>query len=220
MLKSFILMLLAFASFNLPSLAGEDKFPTAKPANIERRHEALKHYTLQAGTVFLATNQTPLSTQHNQVGDMVEVRLMKDIWIDNQCVLDKTTTFYGTLTTLEPPLKGRDGILSVKFHEAELPNGERLPIVAKLMTPNKKGTLGGDVTEPTQYKLVRYDVLGVGMYNRAWKTGERAMGKHTEAKAGEIFRIALETPLSVVLPIEEEETTTPPYTIQECKPQR
>lgn len=217
MLKPFILLLLIFASFNLPSLAGEDKFPTAKPANVERRHEELKHYTLQAGTVFLATNQTPLSTQYNQVGDAVEVRLMKDIWIDNQQVLSKETKLYGTITILEHPLHGRDGIISLKFHEAELPNGERMPILAKLVTPNKKGTIGGEVTEPTQYKLVRYEVWGLGMYNRAWKTGELAMGKHIEAKAGEIFRVALETPLELVLPIDEE-ATAPQYTIQECNP--
>jgi len=217
MLKPFILLLLIFASLNLPSLAGEDKFPTAKPANVERRHEELKHYTLQAGTVFLATNQTPLSTKYNQVGDAIEVRLMKDIWIDNQLVLTTQTKFFGSVAALEQPLHGRDGIISLKFHEAELPNGERMPILAKLVTPNKKGTLGGEVTEPTQYKLVRYEVWGLGMYNRAWKTGELALGKHTEAKAGEIFRVALETPLELVLPIDEE-ATAPQYTIQECNP--
>ena len=207
MLKRFLLLLLMITtSFNLPSLAGEDKFPTAKQATVEQRHDELQHYTLQAGTVFLATNQTPLSTKYNQVGDAVEVRLMKDIWIDNQEVLTQETKFYGSITTLEQPLHGRDGIISIRFHEAELPNGERMPIVAKLVTPNKKGTLGGEVTEPTQYKLVRYEVWGLGMYNRAWKTGELAMGKHTEAKAGEIFRVALETPLALVLPIEEERT--------------
>ena len=156
--------------------------------------------------MFLATNQTPLSTKYNQVGDAVEVRLMKDIWIDNQEVLTQETKFYGSIITLEQPIHGRDGIISIRFHEAELPNGKRMPIVAKLVTPNKKGTLGGEVTEPTQYKLVRYEVWGLGMYNRAWKTGELAMGKHTEAKAGEIFRVALETPLELVLPIEEEIT--------------
>lgn len=204
MLKPFILLLLIFASFNLPSLAAEDKFPTAKRAIVEQRHDELKHYTLQAGTILLATNQTPLSTQYNQVGDPVEVRLMKDVWIEESVVLTKSTRLFGSVSVVEPPLYGRDAILSVRFYEAELENGERIPIVAKVVTPNKKSSFGGDVTEPTQYKLVRYEVWGLGMYNRAWKTGERALGKQTELKVGEIFRVGLEAPMELVLPMRSE----------------
>lgn len=204
MLKSFILLLLIFSSFNLPSLAVEDKFPTAKRAIVEQRHDELKHYTLQAGTILLATNQTPLSTQYNQVGDPVEVRLMKDVWIEESIVLTKSTRLFGSVSVVEPPLYGRDAILSVRFYEAELENGERVPIVAKVVTPNKKSSFGGEVTEPTQYKLVRYEVWGLGMYNRAWKTGERALGKQTEVKVGEIFRVGLEAPMELVLPVRAE----------------
>lgn len=204
MLKPFILLLLIFASFNLPSLAAEDKFPTAKRAIVEQRHDELKHYTLQAGTILLATNQTPLSTQYNQVGDPVEVRLMKDVWIEESIVLTNSTRLFGSVSVVEPPVYGRDAILSVRFYEAELENGERVPIVAKVVTPNKKSSFGGEVTEPTQYKLVRYEVWGLGMYNRAWKTGERALGKQTEVKVGEIFRVGLETPMELVLPMRAE----------------
>ena len=204
MLKSFILLLLIFSSFNLPSLAAEDKFPTAKRAIVEQRHDELKHYSLQAGTILLATNQTPLSTQYNQVGDPVEVRLMKDVWIEESIVLTNSTRLFGSVSVVEPPVYGRDAILSVRFYEAELENGERVPIVAKVVTPNKKSSFGGEVTEPTQYKLVRYEVWGLGMYNRAWKTGERALGKQTEVKVGEIFRVGLEAPMELVLPMRAE----------------
>jgi hypothetical protein len=204
MLKSFILLLLIFSGFNLPSLAAEDKFPTAKRAIVEQRHDELKHYSLQAGTILLTTNQTPLSTQYNQVGDPVEVRLMKDVWIEESIVLTKSTRLFGSVSVVEPPVYGRDAILSVRFYEAELENGERVPIVAKVVTPNKKSSFGGEVTEPTQYKLVRYEVWGLGMYNRAWKTGERALGKQTEVKVGEIFRVGLETPMELVLPMRAE----------------
>jgi hypothetical protein len=204
MLIGLLLINILLINISLPADAADDKFPTAKRAIVEQRHDELKHYSLQAGTILLATNQTPLSTQYNQVGDPVEVRLMKDVWIEESIVLTKSTRLFGSVSVVEPPLYGRDAILSVRFYEAELENGERVPIVAKVVTPNKKDTFGGDVTEPTQYKLVRYEVWGLGMYNRAWKTGERALGKQTELKVGEIFRVGLEAPMELVLPMRAE----------------
>jgi hypothetical protein len=196
-----IALSLGLLTASTPLYAEKDSRPSAHPVTVNTQaHDELTRITFPIGATLLVSSESHLSTLTNQVNDVITARLQQNIWVNQQLVLPKNTRLIGNISTLNPPLSGRNALIALAFTEALLPNGDRLPLQTKLITPNKEGVLGGEPTEPETYRLVRYDVWGIGLYNRAWKVGPLAMGKHIEVPAGETLRLMLTAPLTVVTP--------------------
>jgi hypothetical protein len=177
----------------------KDKRKAAKPATQEALHDHLNRYTLAAGTTFVTTLETPLSSESNQVNDTLEMRLIHDVWVGNEVVIDKGSRFIGHVEKLVPPFQGRDALMRLQVHALETLEGE---VTVMEGTPfsniDDAGKMGGDATQPYAGRLIRYDVWGIGMYNRVMPAGPRAMGLHTYLRPGQLMRVRLDAPLTLV----------------------
>jgi hypothetical protein len=177
----------------------KDKRKAAPPAVREELHEHLERYTLAPGTTFVTTLETPVHSAYNQVNDVIEMRIIHDVWVGNRVVIDKGSRFIGHVAKLEAPIQGRDAELTLTVHALETLDGElSLMEGTPYMALDDAGKMGGEVTQPYAGRLVRYEVWGIGMYNRVMPAGPRAMGLHTQLRPGQLVRIRLDEPLTLV----------------------
>jgi hypothetical protein len=143
-----------------------------------------------------------INTDDNQLSDPVECKLMGDIWVNEQRVLPSNTRFVGRIHRLESPIQGRNAVLDIEFFEARLPNGERIPLQADIITLNKELLFGGETTEPSENRPVRFDIQGIGSIVKLQKGGNLTVGKAVKLLPGENIKIVLKTPLHLVVPNE------------------
>jgi len=161
-------------------------------------------YTFPPGTAFQVLLQTPLDTKVNQEQDPVEAIMNQNLYLLAELVVPKNTRFTGSVTRLEKPIAGRDGIMYVRFDQILLSNGERLPIKAHVRTERPDHLWGGQVTQGTKPVLSTQRVWWLGEYNRITFAGPRAMGKDISFPPGEHWTLILEDPLVVVKAREED----------------
>lgn len=196
-----LLVLFAMVSPNVH--AADDKPKNAQAALNQTLHDELIFITLQAGTAMGAFLLTPLDTDINQPNDPVECKLMTPVWLGERLVLPSNTRFYGLISRLEQPLQGRNAVLDIDFYEARLPNGERIPLQAELMTLNKELFYGGETTDYSEHRPVRFDIQGIGSIVKLQKGGLLTMGKAVTLLPGENLKLILKSPLKLVVPTEE-----------------
>ena len=130
--------------------------------------------------------------------------MTRDLYLNADRLLSKNTRFTGVVSRLEPPIKGMDALLAIRFTEIILDNGEKLPLSAHVRTEHPEHLWGGQVTPGTKPMLSTQRVAGIGEYNRIVFGGPRAMGKHIEFPPGEHWTIILDKPLTLVLPRERD----------------
>ncbi len=184
----------------------KDKRKSAPPATIKVLDAKTSQYTLAAGTTFVSSLEAMLNTQVNQPNDPFSLRIIHDVWVNNQKILPKGSRVYGHVEDVMAPMQGRDAILKIKAHALETLEGEEIPIEATLFTSMEDaGLIGGNVTQPMNGRLVRYEIMGIGMINRVMPEGPRAMGKHQRMTPGQLIRIRLDAPLMIIhSPYDEE----------------
>ncbi len=212
MFKFFSLttVLLSFGIFYSPldtfADDGKDKRKSASPAKIEVIDAKTSQYTLAVGTTFVSSLEAMLNTQYNQPNDSFSMRIIHDVWVNNQKVLPKGTRVYGHIEDVMAPMQGRDAIMKIKAHALETLEGEEIPLDATLFTSMEDaGLMGGKVTKPMNGRLIRYEIMGIGMINRVMPEGPRAMGEHQRMTPGQLIRIRLDAPLTIIhSPYDEE----------------
>jgi hypothetical protein len=161
------------------------------------------HYSFAPGTAFHVLTQTPISTEINQPDDPVEAITNQTLYLYEELIIPKNTRFIGRISRLEPPLEGKDAVLSIVFHEIILENGEKLPIVAHVRTERPDHSWGGELTRGTKPLLSTQRVTGIGEYNKIVWGGPRAMGKHITIPPGEHWTLILDQPLHLLKAREE-----------------
>ena len=184
----------------------KDQRKAAPPATVKILDARRSQYTLAKGTTFLSRLEGVLSTQYNQPNDTFSMRIIHDVWVDNQKVLPKGTRVYGHIEDIIAPIQGREAIMKIKAHAYELFEGEQKPMQGTLFTSMEDaGSIGGKVTQPMNGRLIRYEIMGIGMINRVMPEGPRAMGEHQRMSPGQLIRIRLDAPLTIIhSPYEEE----------------
>jgi hypothetical protein len=106
---------------------------------------------------------------------------------------------YGHIEDVLAPMQGRDAIMKIKAHALETLEGQEMPLEATLFTSMEDaGSIGGKVTQPMNGRLVRYEIMGIGMINRVMPEGPRAMGGHQRLRPGQLIRIRLDAPLTII----------------------
>jgi hypothetical protein len=177
----------------------KDKRNSAPPATIQVINAKTSAYTLASGTTFVSSLETLLTTQYNQPNDAFSLRLIHDVWVNNQKILPKGTRIEGYVEESIAPIQGRDAILKLKAHTLHTLDDHTLPLQATLFTSrDDAGLTGGKVTQPMNGRLVRYEIMGLGMINRVMPEGPRAMGEHQRLNPGQLIRIRLDAPLTVI----------------------
>ena len=112
--------------------------------------------------------------------------------------MPKGTRIHAHIQDVISPIQGRDAILKIKAHALETLDGDLFPIEGTLYTSMEDaGVQGGGVTQPMNGRLVRYEIMGIGMINRVMPEGPRAMGQHQKMKPGQLVRLRLDTPVKV-----------------------
>jgi len=189
------------APFYQVSLAKKtDERPAAKDALITPKYEGLTSYTLAKGTTFITTLETPLNTAFNQQDDTFRMRVIHNTWIDENIVIHKGATFIGHVEEVRQPMQGKNAELKIIPHGLETLEGEEIPVMATIFSAIKdQGKVGGEVTQPVNARLIRYDVWGIGHYNRVMPAGPRAMGEHKSFRPGQMLRVRLDQPLILVV---------------------
>lgn len=177
----------------------KDKRKSAPPATVKVINAKTSQYTLAAGTTFISSLEAMLNTQYNQPNDSFSMRIIHDVWVNNQKVLPKGTRVYGHIEDVLAPMQGRDAIMKIKAHALETLGGQEMPLEATLFTSMEDaGSIGGKVTQPMNGRLVRYEIMGIGMINRVMPEGPRAMGGHQRLRPGQLIRIRLDAPLTII----------------------
>ncbi|XVJ50557.1 MAG: hypothetical protein HEQ32_00050 [Vampirovibrio sp.] len=188
--------------WTLSTLAADekDKRKAAPPTQVEALADGSWQYTFAIGTTFVSSLEAYISTQTNQVNDTFTMRTIHDVWVNNQKTLPKGTRFYGRIEAITPPIQGRNAILKIKAYALETLGGEVIPLEGTLFANTEDaGVEGGEVTQPMNGRLVRYEIMGLGMINRVMPEGPRAMGVNQILSTGQLLRVRLDAPLQLRL---------------------
>lgn len=163
----------------------------------------LVRYVLPQGLALQVVIQTPVGTSLSQLNDPVESIIVHDLYLNEERLIHKNTHLYGSITQLEKPIVGRDGILKINFTDLVLENGEHLPIRAHIRTGRTDQTWGGGITLGTKPVLSTQRVWGIGEYNRIVMAGPRRMGQDVTVDAGEHWTVILDKPVELVKPAKD-----------------
>ena len=97
-----------------------------------------------AGTTFEVTTNTPINASACQVGDLFTATLTKPLIVSGNVIVPEGSEALGQVTYIENAGRvGKNGQMDIRFTSIKLPNGQKVPIVGKIMTKDKSGMLKG-----------------------------------------------------------------------------
>lgn len=105
--------------------------------------------TAPPGTVMSASLSSPVSSEFARVGDRFTATLASPVASGNSVILPAGSQVEGQVVMVKPAGRaGKSGELEVRFTSAMLPNGQRVPLSARIQTEDgtgiiKGGTAGG-----------------------------------------------------------------------------
>jgi hypothetical protein len=207
-----IISLLTVLSICLPLAEAkkDDERQSAKPVIVQPQQNGVVFYTLAENTTFVTTLETPLNTRNNQANDTFQMRSVYDTWLNEQIVIPKGSLFTGVVSQASFPVEGKNGELKLKVTQLELPTGQRLATEGSIFTNKEdKNKMGGETTQPVNARLIRYEVWGIGQYNRVMPAGSRAMGNHRHLPVGQMLRVRLDKPLTIQVETDPEDWLSP-----------
>jgi hypothetical protein len=196
-----LISLVAFFALPISAVWAEKDSKHADRVLIDPLDEDFEVHTFQVGTYFLTAAETVLRTDINRVSDRCSARLTSGVYVTNRLVMGSSTRFNGYVARVEQPLAGKDAVMEVRIDEIILENGDRLPVKAHLDTNQDDHAWGGGLTEGSIPMEIQHRVVGIGYYNKVVFGGPRRFGRHFQVKPGEYWRIVLEEPLKMLVPI-------------------
>lgn len=117
-----------------------------------------------AGTSLAVTTTTALSSSINRIGDLFSTRLSNDLYIGGGLLLPAGSVIEGQVTQVESAGRtGRNGILGIRFSSAQTPNGQRVPISARIATEDGSGLIRGGGTAGRVGKTFLNSAIGAGI---------------------------------------------------------
>lgn len=103
--------------------------------------------TAPPGTTVSATFTTPVSSEYARVGDRYTATLGSAIASGTNVMLPAGSQVEGQVVMVKPAGRtGRNGELDIRFTTAVLPNGQRIPISARIQTEDGTGIIKGGTT--------------------------------------------------------------------------
>jgi S-layer homology domain len=121
--------------------------------------------TVAQGTAFTATLTSAVSSETAKAGDPVTLTLdapiVGNIGGQSMVVVPQGATISGMVRTVEPSGRtGKNGLMEMDFTAITLPNGSRIPMMARIAT--ESGVLEGDSTRNRALKALGKTALGAG----------------------------------------------------------
>ncbi len=106
--------------------------------------------TAPAGTYMTATVQSPLTSEYARPGDRFNATLGTAVTAGGAIVIPAGSQIEGQVVSARSARRGgRNGSLDIRFTTAILPNGQRVPISARIQTEDGTGILKGGSTKGT-----------------------------------------------------------------------
>ncbi|MEW5820718.1 MAG: hypothetical protein AB1782_11045 [Cyanobacteriota bacterium] len=100
--------------------------------------------TAPRGTNFEVTIQNTINSMSSRVGDTFTAQIDEPLIIDGQTVIPPGSELVGQITYVESAGRiGKNALMDIRFTSVKLPNGERLPVNAKILTTDSSGVLKG-----------------------------------------------------------------------------
>lgn len=161
---------------------------------------AMKGIVLPKGTKMGIISHTPLNTEVNRVGDLVEARIVSAIFVGQHRVISQNTKVFGHVVQVEPPMVGRNAVMKIQLDRLQQPDGQESALKAHIVTENDDGVWGGELTAYTRPYYITHRVFRLGEYNQLRYGGPRAMGTHIFRPVGEHWTMVLDEPIQLVIP--------------------
>ena len=120
--------------------------------------------TAPAGTYMTATVNTPLSSEFARVGDHFNAVLGSDVAAGGSVILPAGSKLDGQVVSVKRAGRsGRNGLLDVRFTGATLPNGQRIPLSAKIQTQDGTGLIKGGTAKGRVGRAALKTGVGAGL---------------------------------------------------------
>jgi peptidoglycan hydrolase-like protein with peptidoglycan-binding domain len=140
---------------------------------------------LPEGSVIIVRTTSPLQSASAQTGQTFETVVIDTVRVDDYTVIPAGSRIRGVMTFVQPAARNRSGVIEVNFDRLMMPDGNQLPIVAKLTStdpeerrqiesdPNARVVLiggrgvagGGSARDPASTILVALGNLLAGSSN-------------------------------------------------------
>ncbi len=138
--------------------------PTAPPAQPVPPPSLPASVAIPAGTRIAVVLDTPLSTRIARQGQQVTFRTSEPLRLAEQLEIPPETAISGSVVEVKRPGSfGKAGVLRVKVDRIDLPNSTSRPIVARVDSPDMKGSgrASSDRNRTTDlYSLIMYSAEG------------------------------------------------------------
>lgn len=100
--------------------------------------------TAPRGTNFEVITTSTINSMSSRVGDTFSAQLDEPLVIDSQTVIPAGSELIGQITFVEPAGRvGKNALMDIRFTSVKLPDGNRVPINAKILTTDASGVLRG-----------------------------------------------------------------------------
>lgn len=100
--------------------------------------------TAPRGTSFEVVMNSTINSISSRLGDTISGTIEEPLIIDSKTVLPAGTEMRGQITYIESAGRvGKNASMDIRFTSAKLPNGERIPLTAKIITTDASGVLYG-----------------------------------------------------------------------------
>jgi hypothetical protein len=100
--------------------------------------------TAPRGTNFEIITNSTINSMSARVGDTFNANIDGPLVIDSQTVIPTGSELVGQITYVESAGRiGKNALMDIRFTSVKLPNGERVPINAKIITTDESGVLRG-----------------------------------------------------------------------------
>lgn len=105
--------------------------------------------TVPTGTMIKVAINDTLNSTASQIGEMFTATLAEPVAVGGEIVIPAGSEVVGQITYLEEAGRlGRDAQMDIRFTNIKLPNGQKVPMLGKISTTDKKGVLkGGSLTK-------------------------------------------------------------------------
>lgn len=127
----------------------QSQYSTAPYGGQSYQQPPLQGYVVTAppGTVVSATLSSPVSSDFARVGDRFNATLGSPIASGSNIILPAGSQMEGQVVMVKPAGRaGKNGELDIRFTSAILPNGQRVPLSARIQTEDGTGIIKGGST--------------------------------------------------------------------------
>ncbi len=153
-------------SSSLPPLTQTEGYnPTPAPALAQNLPPLQgRVVTAPAGSFITASLQTPLSSQNAYPGQQITATLGSDLAAGGAVILSAGSQLEGQVVSSQSAGRtGKPGELVIRFTGATTPNGQRVPLSARIQTEDGSGIIRGGTTKGRLGKAALNTGVGAGL---------------------------------------------------------